>query len=418
MKHRSLGMTLLMILVTIAVLGYFGLQAALYLRSPLTTALAYPYTVEEGRELSGYVVRQELPLPGDEGGLLQLKRGEGERVSSGGTIAAVYADQGSLDRQREIEELDLRIGQLRYAQEAELDAEASLKLDAQIFRDLRALNSAVQGHRLDLAEGHAAALKAQILKRDYAYVESGDLNAEIEALSAKRKNLKAQSAKTTRQITAPQSGIYSAVVDGWETVLTPKGLEELTPSALSGLKPDPNLHSNVGKLVLGDAWYYVAVMKTDEAEAMQKKSGLVLRFSKGVERDLPVELHSIGPAENGRSVVVFQGRSYLPELTLLRHQSARVISRDISGIRVPKAALRATSVMLDRETGEEIRGEQSGVYCVVGREAMFKPVEVLWNGDGFLLVRSTAEKEAARLRPGDEVIVEAKGLYDGKVVVE
>ena len=52
----------------------------------------------------------------------------------------------------------------------------------------------------------------------------------------------------------------------------------------------------------------------------------------------------------------------------------------------------------------------------MGKEAWFKPVEILYNGDGFLLVKSTAEHEENRLRPGDRIIVSAKGLYDGKVV--
>ena len=51
-------------------------------------------------------------------------------------------------------------------------------------------------------------------------------------------------------------------------------------------------------------------------------------------------------------------------------------------------------------------------------EARFKPVEVLYNGNGFLLVRANApeDRENLRLRPGDEIIITANDLYDGKVV--
>ena len=51
-------------------------------------------------------------------------------------------------------------------------------------------------------------------------------------------------------------------------------------------------------------------------------------------------------------------------------------------------------------------------------EARFKPVEVLYNGSSFLLVRANApaDKEKLRLRPGDEVIITANDLYDGKVI--
>ena len=68
--------------------------------------------------------------------------------------------------------------------------------------------------------------------------------------------------------------------------------------------------------------------------------------------------------------------------------------------------------------GERVTEEAIGVYCVVGMEARFKPVEVVYNGSSFLLVRSAApeDRENLRLRPGDEVIITANGLYDGKVV--
>ena len=89
-------------------------------------------------------------------------------------------------------------------------------------------------------------------------------------------------------ITAPEAGLYSAVVDGYETVLTPEALEELTPGRLARLEPDEDVLSapNVGKLVLGDAWYYAAAVDEETARTLQETKGLKLRFAKGVSRDL------------------------------------------------------------------------------------------------------------------------------------
>ena len=69
MKNNSIGMKLLMAVVTLAVLTYFGIQAYLYFDNPLTTTLAYNYQVEEGMELSGYVVRDEQVLEEEPSGL-------------------------------------------------------------------------------------------------------------------------------------------------------------------------------------------------------------------------------------------------------------------------------------------------------------------------------------------------------------
>ena len=91
---------------------------------------------------------------------------------------------------------------------------------------------------------------------------------------------------------------------------------------------------------------------------------------------------------------------------MLRHQAADIILRTYTGLRVPSNALRVSS---DGVTG---------VYCVSGAKAVFKPVEVLYTGEDYAVVRTTADAEAEklRLRPGDEVIVAARDLYDGKVI--
>ena len=416
MKNNSLGTKLLMAAVTLGLLAYFGIQGLRYFDDPLTTTLAYAYEVEEGVDLSGYVVRREQVLTDDTNGLLRLQRAEGERVSAGGVVATVYADQASLDRQNEIASLQTRIEQLQYAQEASLGSEASLKLDAQIMQSILDYRGSLAADRLYDAEKQGSELRALVLKRDYTYSDSEDLSAQIGELQDQLKALRSQSASTVRKISAPVSGLYSAVVDGYEAVLTPDILAELTPSRLSGLQADGTVHSQVGKLILGDSWYYVAVMRTAEAEELAESGSLRLQFSKSVERELPVTVASIGPEENGRVVVAFEGRSYLAQLTLLRQQSAQVIRTTYSGIRVPKEALRASKTIQNKDGSRTVE-DMLGLYCIVGVEARFKPVEVLYNGDGFLLVQPVETgSESTRLRAGDEVIIAANDLYDGKVV--
>ena len=76
-----------------------------------------------------------------------------------------------------------------------------------------------------------------------------------------------------------------------------------------------------------------------------------------------------------------------------------------SGLRIPANALRL------RADG------QSGVYCLVGFTADFKPVDVVYRGDGYTLVRAAEGATGGDiLRSGDEVIVTTSELYDGKVV--
>ena len=418
MKNSSFATKCLLLAVTLGVLAYFGIQGLDYLSDPLTTTLAYNYQVEEGTDLSGYVVREERVLADDAGGLLRLQRSEGERVSAGGTVALVYADQTSLDRQQEIDELTGRIDQLQFAQEASVGSEVLLKLDAQIMRSLLAYRSELAAGRLDNAEEHETELRSLVLKRDYTNSDSEDLSGQIAELQGRLKELKAQAASSVRRVTAPVSGLYSAVVDGYETVLTPDALADMTPSQLNTVKADETVASQTGKLILGDCWYYAVTMSAEQTEALRDAGGsMTLRFAKGVEQDQTVTLYAVGPEEQGRVVVTFRGEYNMAQVTLLRRQSAQLIWRTVAGIRVPNEALRAANTKVDQE-GNRTTAEGLGVYCVVGMEARFKPVEVVYSGDGFVLVRSAAasDQESLRLRPGDEIIISAKDLYDGKVV--
>lgn len=426
MKNNSLGTKVLMAALTLALVAYFGIQAVRYFGDPLTTTLAYNYRVEESENLSGFVVREELLLPEENSGLLQIQREEGERVSHGGTVAAVYTDQAALNRQTEIEALELQMEQIQYAKEAAKGEDAIQKLDAQIRRNLRDYRAAVAAERFRDVEKQASALRNQVLKRDYSGANTEELDARIAELQGQVKALQAQGAGAARRITAPESGLFSSVVDGYESVLTPAGLSAMLPSDLAGVKAAEGKTSHVGKLVQGKAWYYAAVVSEETALSLQKaeqtlkqKGGtLLLRFAKGVERDMPVSVSSVGEAENGKVVLVLKGETYLSHMTLLREQSAQVIYRTVEGIRVPKEALRIVNQTEVKEDGTEKEIQVSGVYSVVGLEAGFKPVKVLHTADHFLLVEGTpaADREEQRLRAGEEIIVTARNLYDGKVV--
>ena len=413
MNRSSFVSKLFTPVITLLVLAYFGYQIYGYVSDPFSTTLAYTYQVEDTVDISGYVVRQEQVLTGDAGGLMRLRKNEGERVGTGGAVATVYADQASLDRQNEIETLNNRIEQLEYAQESMLGAEVTLKLDSQIARSL-----------LDYRTVVAASL---VLKRDYTYSGTEDLSGQLQELKNQLKTLRSQAANSVKTIRSPRSGLFSAVVDGYESVLTPDSLSALTPSALNKLSP-AEIPANTGKLILGDNWYYVGVVSAQEAQTLQTRQNrlgtgesLSLRFTKNVDRDLSVTLLSVGAEENGRCVVTFQGNTYLQELTLLRRQSAEIILDTTDGLRVPLAALRVATQTVtekDPETEETASKEVNvtGVYCVSGAKARFKQVEVLLTGDDYAVVRSAGSTEKLRLRPGDEIIVAARDLYDGKVV--
>ena len=403
MEHQPVGTKVLTAVICLAVLAYFGIQTYRYCADPLTTTVAYTYEMEETSPANGYVVRDEQVLSGGADGLMKLSRNEGEKVSKDGQIAVIYKDKASLNRQNQIDKLETRIDQLRYAATASADSAATLKLDNQIEQDIYAVRKAVTADSLDSADESVERLRALVLKRDYSY-SGGKAESKIEELQAELTALRSKAASSTRVVTAPVSGTYSAVADGYEKTLTPAMLENLTPSFLSNVKRDSSVSSPLGKLILGDVWYYAATMNSADAKSLSSGSHVTLRFSKGTDRDLVAVVQSVSSKENDRVAVVFASRQYLSKVTLLRQQSADVIRKSISGIRVPADAIRLN------------KKNVSGLYCVVGVTARFKPVKVLYSSGDFVLVKAASQGTRDQLRNGDQVIITAKNLYDGKIV--
>ena len=401
MKKTSPLMKILPIAVLTAVLVYFAVQLYNYLSDPVNTTLVVAGQAEDTIALNGWLLRDEEVLPA-QSGTLSRARQEGERVGVGQVLARVYANDGALQTVSQIETLELQLQQLQFALTSYLNPDAALKLDTSITGDILTLRQALTGGDYTAAEGDIAPLKAAVLKRDHSYASQEEIQTEIKSVEGQIKSLEASLSGTT--VTARASGTYSAVCDGYETVLTKAFLEEVTPGKLARLRPVDE-QSNMGKLIYGDTWYYVVTLPEEQASYLKSQGAITLRFAKGFDQNIRMQVVSVSAPEDGQAAVTLSCRKYLAQTTLLRHQAADVILRTYEGLRVPSNALRVS------EEGV------TGVYCVDGSTAAFRPVTVLYQGQGYALVQpAEGASDTQTLRVGDEVIATAGALSDGKVI--
>ena len=401
MKKTSPLMKILPIAVLAAVLVYFAVQLYNYLSDPVNTTLVVAGQAEDTIALNGWLLRDEEVLPAQNGTLSRVRQ-EGERVGVGQVLARVYANDGALQTVSQIETLELQLQQLQFALTSYLNPDAALKLDTSITGDILTLRQSMTGGDYTAAEGDIAPLKAAVLKRDHPYASQEEIQTEIKSVEGQIKSLEASLSGTT--VTARASGTYSAVCDGYETVLTKAFLEDVTPGKLARLQPVDE-QSNMGKLIYGDTWYYVVTLPEEQASYLKSQGAVTLRFAKGFDQNIRMQVVSVSAPEDGQAAVTLSCRKYLAQTTLLRHQAADVILRTYEGLRVPSNALRVS------EEGV------TGVYCVDGSTAAFRPVTVLYQGQGYALVQpAEGVSDTRTLRVGDEVIATAGTLSDGKVI--
>lgn len=408
MKNTSLTTKLITVLLALAVLAYFGFQTWSYFTSPEVTTAVYTYRAEHILTLNGFVVRDEQVIDCSDS-LVELTRSEGERVAKGRRVATVYQSAEALEAERHVTALRTQLEQLKSAQTAARDAEAALRLDSALEEDIVAMRALLVSGSYIAAGSAVSKLEATVLQREYAYRGSADLSERIERLEAEIADVSRSIGGNSRAVVAPFAGTYSAAADGYEAVLIPAVLGSMTPSSLSQVTPEP-VSSTVGKLIRGDKWYYAAVISESDAASISEGQLMEIAIS-GADMPLPVIVHSVSRPENGKRLLVLRGSQHLSYVSMLRDQSAELILESYTGLRVPKNALRI---------GED---QRLGVYCRIGRQAWFKPVELLYQGEDYCLVEPgsiLAVRESDyifyTLRNGDEVIVSAEDLYNGKVL--
>lgn len=390
-------------------------------QDPFVSTYVYSYTLNDSIQTDGLIIRQEQVLSGGQG-IVDVTRGEGEQVGINQTVALIYRDDQARQSQEQQEALRLEITQLQYALGQGEDVSSAAKLNDDILNAMVSLRVASTQQDFSDLEDQVLEVKGKVLRREYTYsdeLSTDSLATRLQELQTQYQTLINQSYSAITQVTAPVSGTFSTLVDGYEGLINLESAMNLTPQALTDLmNQTPTGDSTaVGKLISSNRWYFAAVVTQEEGERLEQAGSLTLRFAGDFTKEVTMTVEKVNQDEQGQAVVILSSDRYLEQTTLLRRETAELIFNSRTGLRVPKNALRmVTTTSEDEETGETVETDTLGVYVVTAGRAEFKPVTILTEGDDFYVVQSVRDDKKA-LRAGDEVIVEATGLYDGQLLL-
>ena len=409
-------------MIAILCLGVAVYAAVSFLRNweePLVTTHAYAYTQDVGAQATGLFIRRETVLPDAAGSYVDHILSEGEKAAAGQAVALLYNDPSALTTRQSIRALEAEIHQLEYALVSGTQTSDVSRLDAQVLSSITALRSLTARGDLTFLDEHALNLRTLVFKRDYAYGDTavaGQLNQLIGDRQARLRQLISSLDQVSRTVYAPEAGVFSGLVDGWEGAVSPDILDGLTAEGLAALlaqKPSPRPEA-VGKLITDSTWYFAALLPGTDA-GLQSGRTYQLNFSGDYYGQIPMKLERVA-LEGDRTLAVFSCRTHLADTTLLRVQTVDVVIRRLEGIRVPRKALRIETETVTGDDGTTREVNRYIVYTVIRSQAQAQEVEVLYADDDFYLVRPLDEAASGRLRAGDEVILSFSGVYDGKVV--
>ena len=421
MKQGKPLITFVILIFACVIVIYMGYYIFDAMNETYQTVQVYAYTANDSVPAEGLVVRQARVIAAP-AGILEVTRAEGEKVGAGQQIALVYQTSQAQSDQAVIEELQMEIELLEEAVSQSGDLESSARLDEDILQAVVALRASYSQRDYAKQREQVLEVKSRVLKRGYTYGEgltSEELSARLQALRGELTVLSRQSARATTRVNAPVPGVFSNLVDGYESRLTPESLKDLTPAALQDLIDNPAGEDSeaLGKLLTSETWHFAANLPKSAAERLKEGGKATLRFSGELNRDVKMTVDRVGPTEGDTTLVVFSSNRYLTLTTLLRHQTAELIFESWSGLRIPKEALRLVEAAPapSGDGSAAAPAQKLGVYALVNGRSEFREVEIVHEGSDYYVVRSVGTGRKL-LRAGDAVITHGTGLADGLLI--
>ena len=382
----------------------YGLSAHSY-----TTQTAYNQTVAETVDAKMYIIRDETVLTTESSGVTVQIADNGERVSKGSSIAAVFADEASAKNYVEADSLKNKLevyksidSQLKLAN-VDMD-----KLSAEIDTEyLNIINDAYNNDYSSL-EDCKLAFSEKISRKQVSLEQPVDCSEKIATLTSKISSLES-AAKVRSIITAESSGYYVGSPDGYENVLTVESLDELTPAmldeAFEAEKGEIPANS-IGKIINGYNWYIATVIDAAKTVGFSDGKTVKLILGDSESRTVTTKVHSMTTVEGNKTLVVFKCTLMNDELTSLRKVEGKVVINEYNGLKVSKDALR-----FDDEG-------QPGVYIRRANIVNFRSLNILYTDEKFVVAAPDEDVKLnyAHLELYDEVIVSGKDLSDGMVI--
>lgn len=458
-----------------AMLCYLGFALGRRLTRPVRTALAVETVLTDAVPMTGLVIRQEALLLSART-YIDITAADGEKIAAGGPVATAYTSERALDRALQLDALERTLQEAEAVLAAEEEAAAqgfavqdSLETISAALRsgDLRGIDLQAEALASFLGQADSEDFTQDYLRslrkeRDSLLAAAGGDSQVIAAEEAGSfssildgfEDLTPEAAQllTPQSLQAlldaqrsPQAGAFGKMIGSHEWLYA--ALVAAEEAVL--LEPGETVQLSFGR-------YYAEYL---DAEVMQV--GPASRGQSVVLFELDQAMTELLAVRKTSAELILGGHSGLrvPEEGLYRYYAAYADEEDLRGLQ-PGDSLRLAAGGETREaviseigepgtdgrclfvvfwpwagdnalpTGGEskVQTENGGfsaqdyydaaetehlcVFTMTGLQAERKKVTLVYAADGFCLVESQGEDA---LREGNEIIIQAPELFDGKV---
>lgn len=375
----------------------------------IDTEPAVIVTEREYMSFTAYTLRDEKVLYSDFGGGISYIASNGERVNVGDAVAEVYKNKIDENTSATAEKIDRYISILEESiGDGVFTLGESKEVNNNISKIYYEMTRAVSNGDSSVISSEADEFLI-LLNKMKMYSSNGDaLKKALEEYKEKRANITDRYSGESEMLKVDTGGYFFRDTDGYEGVYSSANITDMSyESFIEMTETAQNAEEGIGKLVLDYRWYLVIPTVKGISDTFSIDSSYTISFTDSGNRSFDMVLRNIiSDDSEARSIMIFECGIVDGDFDYLRIQRVNITHRNVSGYRIPESAVCES-------------GGNMGVYILKDGMASFRKIIVLYEGDGYYIVspkNSNSGDYYIYLEPNDNIILNCKNMYEGKVI--
>ena len=394
--------------VCLCVVSYCVFHLSSFFDEEIGTIVVGPTTEKTVTTLSGYVFRDaQLVYPENYDGAVDYLVRDGEKVSAGTKLAVVYAEGGDSSVNDIITVLDEQIDLLQKTTEQRVSVSSITSLR-------KSASDAYYAIMKQLAAGRDIAFSSEqekllVTLNSIAKItdEEFSIKDTLDALVKTRTELLGAGGES-ETVETEKSGYFYTSVDGYESSFTGEAAQKLDRKGFLSLFESPraseSANKSIGKMSYNSTWYFAAEVDALESAQFLEGQRYTVEFTSGGQFEVRMTVERVLVDEGEKTAVIVLSTNILPDGFNFRRQTAKIVVSSISGIYVPRAAVR-------REGFERV------VYILKGSVVRMRHIDIIYEGSDYYIVRENVEDDEKNYLSSNELlIVKGSKLFDGRIL--
>lgn len=424
------------IVVAVLLLTYVGYQVYIINKDEIETETATYASVSDTLQTTGFVIRNELPIDTPYSGVLSYTVADGERVSSGETIADIYQSEKDANAQGRIQRIDNEIELLKSLTNSEEFFITNPELiNAQIYESLDGIQGSIKnGDFSELSSKREDFQVALSRKNIITGIEAEeDYVNRISSLEAEKEEILNSAGGRIDFIKSPAAGYFISSTDGFEKETNFDEIDKITVNDVNNLleKADSPRESTstIGKICTEFNWYITCVLSKDDMIRLEDASKVNIEVPFATTEKIPATIVSRNlDQETGDTAVVLRCGYMNNDIAKIRKELVRIEIKTYSGVLVNEKSIRFNNIekIVENEDGSTEKKtfeNVKGVYVKRGDRIEFVQIFSERTLNGYAICKTElAESDIERLVTDstislyDEILVGGIDLYDGKII--